>query len=172
MNRDQVVRFGRRGAVAVATAGVLVVGAATVQVAAEWRASSAQLDVAPVGMETIGDAYSAETVRTTELAGQVDEIAGQLADLKSALIAADDAMTDDQAQAEDLQRRLDSSKDRLETLQRQLKAANARLNDLNRAAARQAALNRQASVRSAGTSASTSPHDDDHDDDDEEEDDD
>ena len=170
MNRDQVIRFGRRGAVAVATAGVLVAGAATVQVAAEWRTSSAQLDMAPVGMETISDAYSAETVRATELAGQVEEVAGQLGDLKGALIAAGGAMADDQAQAEELQLKLDSSKDRLETLQRQLKAANARLNELNRAATRQAALNRQASVRSAGTSASTSRHDDD--DDDEEEDDD
>lgn len=154
MNRVQLARLGRRGAVAVATAAVILVGVATVQVSADWRRSSAPLDTAPVGMEVIGSDYSAETDRSTELAGQVDEVAAQLADLKGALIAANGSMTDDEAQAAALQLKLAGSQDRLEALQRQLKAANARLNELNRAAARQAALNRQASARSTGSTTS------------------
>jgi len=173
MNRDQLSRWVRRGAVAAATVAVLVIGATTVQVAAEWRSASAPLDTAPVGMETIGDEFTAETERTVELSGQIDDVAGQIADLKGALIAANSSMTEDEAQAEALQADLDGSTARLQTLQRQLKAAQARLVALNRAAARQAALNRQAGARtSSGGNTSSSSTTRERDDDDEEEDDD
>jgi chromosome segregation ATPase len=168
MNRERLARWGRRGAVAVATAAVLAIGVTTVQVAAEWRRAAAPLDTAPVGLETIGSDYSAETERAMELTDQIDEVAGQVEDLKEALSVADGSMAEDKAQAEALQAKLDSSTARLEVLQRQLKVAQARLVALNRAAARQAALNQQAGARGTGSAATTRTGGDD----DEEEDDD
>jgi peptidoglycan hydrolase CwlO-like protein len=155
MNRERLARWARRGAVVVATAAVLAIGVSTVQVAAEWRRAAAPLDTAPVGLETIGNDYSAETERAAGLSDQIDDLAGQVEDLKDALSVADGSMAEDQAQAEALQAKLDGSMARLVVLQRQLKAAQARLVALNRAAARQAALNQQAGAQGTSSRATT-----------------
>jgi len=158
MNRDLVIRWVRRAVVLAATAAVLSVGIMTVQVAADWRAASAPLDVAPVGMSTISKDVAAETDRTTTLSGQVDDVAAQISDLQGALVTANGAMSGQADSATVLQGQLDTAKTKLTTLQKQLKAAQARLTALNKAAARQAAINRAASARSTSSGGtSTKP---------------
>jgi chromosome segregation ATPase len=164
MNREQTTRWARRGVVVVATGAVLAIGVMTVQVAADWRKAAAPLDAAPVSMTSVSDDYTAETGRAADLAGQIDDVAAQISDLKVALITANGSMSDDQANATVLQTQLDTAAVKLKTLQRQLKAAQARLTALNKAAARQAAINRAAGARSttSGSTAKATPthHDD------------
>jgi len=155
MNRDLVIRWVRRAVVLAATVAVLGVGVMTVQVAADWRAASAPLDVAPAGMTTISKDFAAETDRTATLAGQIYEVASQISDLQAALLTANGAISGQADSATVLQGQLDGAKTKLTTLQKQLKAAQARLTALNKAAARQAAINRAAGARS--TSTSTKP---------------
>jgi septal ring factor EnvC (AmiA/AmiB activator) len=157
MNRDLVIRYTRRAIVLAATVAVLGVGVMTVQAAAEWRAASAPLDEAPVGMTTVNDDYAAEVDRATELSGQVDSVAGELAALKAAVVTANGSMTTDTESATVLQAQLDTAKTKLEALQKQLKKGEARLAALNRAAARQAALNRAAAARQPAKSATSAP---------------
>jgi septal ring factor EnvC (AmiA/AmiB activator) len=151
MSHPLLRRIVRRGMVLALTVGVIALGVGTVQVAAQWRADAAPLDTAPVGMETISADYQAELDRAEVLGGQVAEVAGQLATLRGAVLTADESVTGDSDAAHDLQAQLARAKAKLEKLQGQLKAAQARLQALNAAAARQAARN--AATRSSGGSA-------------------
>jgi chromosome segregation ATPase len=142
MRKEMLVRLARRAIVLAATIAVIAVAAGTVQVAAQWRAAEAPLDAAPVSMGTLQDQFAAEDQRAGDLAGQVDGVATQISTLQSALVAANGSVADDTQSATDLQAQLAAAKTKLAGLQKQLKAAQARLGELNRAAARQAALNR------------------------------
>jgi chromosome segregation ATPase len=156
----------RRALVLAATAGVIGVAVVTVQVASAWRAEAAPLDTAPVAMSAIDGDMEAEVARTETLAGQIDEVAGQLSTLKGALLAANDAMSADAENAAMLQGQLAEAKTRYEKLQAQLKGAQARLVALNKAAARQAALNAAAKRSSAGSTGPSSSAPGEKDDDD------
>jgi hypothetical protein len=160
MSREMLVRLGRRAIVLAATVAVIGVGVGVVQVAAQWRAAAAPLDTAPVGMTTISDDYAIETGRAADLASQVDGVAGQISGLQSALITANGSMKDDTQAATDLQGQLAAAKVKLTGLEKQLKAAQTRLEQLNKDAARQAAFNRAAATRSrsgGGTPAAAAP---------------
>ncbi|HEY3334222.1 MAG TPA: hypothetical protein VGK16_03205 [Candidatus Limnocylindrales bacterium] len=148
-------RLVRRTIVLAMTGAVLAAGVFTVGLAAQWRAESAPLDVAPVGMTQLDADLAAEVTRSSDLTGQIADVAGQVATLRGALLAAGDTVTSDTDSARALQAKLDVATAKLARLQGQLKAAQERLAALNAAAARQAALNRAASqVRSTTTSGS------------------
>jgi hypothetical protein len=150
MSREMLVRLGRRAIVLAATVAVIGVGVGVVQVAAQWRADAAPLDTAPVGMTTISDDYAIETERAGDLANQMDGVAGQISGLQSALITANGSIDNDTQTALDLQAQLAATTAKLTGLEKQLKAAQTRLEQLNKAAARQAAINRAAGARSVG----------------------
>jgi chaperonin cofactor prefoldin len=141
MSRVALNRLVRRALVLVATVAVIGVAAGTVQVAAVWRADAAPLDTAPVSMSSINTDMEAEVARTGTLKSQIDDVTGQLATLKDAVLTANDAMNGGAESAATLQQQLDTAKTKLQKLQSQLKGAQARLSALNSAAARQAALN-------------------------------
>ena len=148
-------RLVRRTLVLAMTLGVIVAGVFTVGLAAQWRAESAPLDVAPVAMSQLDADLAAEAVRSSDLGGQISDVAGQVATLRGALVTADDTVSADAGSAHALEAKLRAASTRLARLQGQLKAAQRRLAALNDAAARQAALNRAAAQQStAGSSGS------------------
>ena len=148
-------RLVRRTLVLAMTLGVIVAGVFTVGLAAQWRAESAPLDVAPVAMSQLDADLAAEAVRSSDLGGQISDVAGQVATLRGALVTADDTVSADAGSAHALEAKLHAASKRLARLQGQLKAAQRRLAALNDAAARQAALNRAAAQQStAGSSGS------------------
>ncbi len=170
MSREMLVRLGRRAAVLAATVAVIGVGVGVVQVAAEWRAGTAPLDTAPVGMTELSDEFAVEEERAADLAVQMDGVAGQISGLQAALITANGSVDDDTQAATELQGELAAAKVRLTVLEKQLKAGQTRLEQLNKAAARQAALNRSAATRSSGGGggsrpAATPEHEEEEDDD-------
>ena len=131
----------RRTLVLALTLGVIVAGVFTVGLAAQWRAETAPLDVAPVAMSQVEADLAAEAMRSSDLGGQISDVAGQVATLRGALVTADDTVSADAGSAHALEAKLRAASTRLARLQGQLKAAQRRLAALNDAAARQAALN-------------------------------
>ncbi len=169
MSREMLVRLGRRAIVLTATVAVIGVGVGVVQVATQWRAEAAPLDTAPVGMTEISDDYAIETERAADLANQMDGVAGQISGLQGALIAANGSIDDDTQAATELQGQLAAAKVKLTVLEKQLKIAQTRLVQLNKAAARQAALNRSAARSGGGggtPAAAPAKHEDEEEDDD------
>jgi chromosome segregation ATPase len=156
------------------TLAVIAVGLAAVAQAAVWRAQSAPLDRAPIGMSELDVQLAAELERRDALTDQVSSVAGEIAVLRGAIVTAEDGIAGDADAAIALEAKLGSAKDKLDTLTRQLKAAKRRLDALNAAAARQAALNRAAAQRTTTAPATTrsGEHEDEHEDDEHEEDDD
>ena len=147
MSGDLMRRLLRRAVVLTATFAVIGIAVGTVKVAADWRAASAPLDVAPVGMDTINAQLVAETDRAGVLSDQVGSAADQIATLKAALLEASDHISSDAQTAAQLREQLAAATSKLDTLQGQLKAAQTRLAELNKAAARQAAANAAAPPR-------------------------
>jgi septal ring factor EnvC (AmiA/AmiB activator) len=162
MSREVLNRVVRRALVLAATGAVIGVAVVTVQVAAAWRAKAAPLDTAPVAMSAINTDMEAEIARTTALSGQINDVAGQLSSLKGAVSTANDAVAGDADSAATLEAQLATTKTTLEKLQSQLKGAQVRLVALNKAAARQAAINAAArrSTVTRTTTTTTRPHDD------------
>jgi septal ring factor EnvC (AmiA/AmiB activator) len=152
MSRDTLARLARRAAVVVGTIAVIGVAAGTVRVAADWRSASAPLDAAPVSMATINDAAAVEQGRAADITAQMDGVAQQVSSLQAALITASGGVTSDTTNAQGLQDQLAAAKAKLTSVQKQLKAAQIRLQDLNKAAARQAALNRRITTTTRTTS--------------------
>jgi phage baseplate assembly protein gpV len=153
MSSETLVRLGRRVIVLAATVAVIGVGVGVVRVSAQWRTEAAPLDTAPASMTEVSDGYVIETERAADLATQLDGVAGQISVLQAALITANGSVDDDTQAAFELQAQLAAAKVKLTVLEKQLKVAQARLEQLNRAAARQAALNRAAGARSTGSSS-------------------
>lgn len=157
MSREMLVRLGRRAVVLAATVAVIGVGVGVVQLATQWRAEAAPLDTAPVGMTDLSDDFAIEAERAADLADQMDGVAGQISGLQAALITADGSIHDDTQAATELQGQLAAAKVKLMVLEKQLKGAQRRLEQLNKAAARQAALNRSAATRSSGGGGGSKP---------------
>jgi chromosome segregation ATPase len=144
MTTSVVQRATRKVLVAGATASVIGAGAFCVQAAADWRAASAPLDTAPVSATSIGSALETQHQRAGGLASQIDQVALQMADLRTALQAANGAMANQSGTASTVQGQLNAAQTKLTTIQKQLKAAQTRLVQLNAAAAKQAAINASA----------------------------
>ncbi|HEY5628834.1 MAG TPA: hypothetical protein VIR16_04925 [Candidatus Limnocylindrales bacterium] len=160
-------RASRKALVVGATASVIGAGAMCVEYAANWRADSALLDANPASATSIGSSLAAQHQRTQALAGEIDQLTQQMADLRSALQAADGAMATQNGTASAVQNQLNAAQAKLATIQGQLKTAQARLAQLNAAAAKQAALNASAKntvvkkvVTTTGASGGTGGHDD------------
>lgn len=155
MSHPLAARIARRALVVVATVAVVGAGAFTVQLASAWRTQAAPLDVTPASMSSINDDLNAEVGRAADLSGQVDQVASQLNDLRSAVTGATGAIAGQTGNAAAIQKQLDAATAKLTALQKQLAAGQARLNALNAAAARQAALN-AAARRATSTTRPTS----------------
>jgi chromosome segregation ATPase len=153
MIRDRFRLLARRAVVFVAVCAVIGAGLVTVQVASQWRAQTAAFDPTPADAATVTDSAAAEADRADQLQAQLDAVAGQLSDLRSALATANTAMDGDAANAATTRDQLAQAQAKLQAVQGQLKAAQARLAALNRAAARQAALNRAAAAAAANAAA-------------------
>lgn len=134
-------RVVRRTLLLLVTVSVIAAAAATMRIAADWRAASAPIDVAPVSMDTIGAQAAAEVDRAGGLGDQVNALDAQVTALDDALAQAGTRMVGDSGDAQKLEASLAATSARLQRLQAQLAAAKDRLAQLNRAAARQAALN-------------------------------
>ena len=156
MSGDLIHRLARRAFVLGATVAVVGMAMGTVKVAADWRAADAPLDVAPVGLDTINAQLVSEQDRTGVLTEEIGSVAGQIADLQAALSAANGQVAGDAKSAESLQAALAAAQHKLDALRGQLKA-------LNRAAARQAAVNQ--SAKSSGGEDRDDDDEDEHDDD-------
>ena len=163
MSGDLIHRLARRAFVLGATVAVVGMAMGTVKVAADWRAADAPLDVAPVGLDTINAQLVSEQDRTGVLTEEIGSVAGQIADLQAALAAANGQGAGDAKSAESLQAALAAAQHKLDALRGQLKAAQDRLAALNRAAARQAAVNQ--SAKSSGGEDRDDDDEDEHDDD-------
>ncbi len=163
MSGDLIHRLARRAFVLGATVAVVGMAMGTVKVAADWRAADAPLDVAPVGLDTINAQLVSEQDRTGVLTEEIGSVAGQIADLQAALSAANGQVAGDAKSAESLQAALAAAQHKLDALRGQLKAAQDRLAALNRAAARQAAVNQ--SAKSSGGEDRDDDDEDEHDDD-------
>ena len=159
MSNERFARLGRRIVVLAATIAVIGVAVGVVQVAAQWRAEAVPLDTAPVGMSEISDDFAIEAQRAADLADQMDGVAGQISGLQAALITANGSIDDDTQAATELQGQLVAANVKLTVLEKQLKAAQKRLEQLNKAAARQAALNRSAVAERSAAMASASASD-------------
>ena len=174
MSADLRGRLVRRGSVLAMTLAVIAVGLAAVAQAAVWRAQSAPLDRAPIGMSELDVQLAAELDRRDSLADQVSTVAGEIAILRGAIVTAEEGIAGDTDAATALETKLGSAKDKLDRLTKQLKAAKRRLDALNAAAARQAALNRaaaQGTTSAPTTTRSGGEHEDEHEDEHEEDDD-
>lgn len=169
MTRSTLTRIARRVAVLAATGAVLGIAVGTVQLAATWRVAEAPLDVAPVGMTTIDAELAAESERAAGIEARLMGVAGQVSELQAAVLAAGGTVDGDTQAAKALREQLAVAKGKLAGMQKQLRAAQARLEALNDAAARQAALNRRAASGGSGPGGAEDRDDDDHEDDDEEE---
>jgi chromosome segregation ATPase len=156
MSRQTLIRLARRTLVVGATMAVIGVAVGTVQVAAQWRAATAPLDTAPVSMSTIADQAATEQERSDDIANQMGGLAGQVSSLQAALITANGGVAGQAKTAAGLQAQLKAAKVKLTNLQKQLKAAQQRLQALNQAAARQAAINRAARSGGGGGSSAAS----------------
>ncbi len=155
MSESLVRRLARKAAVLGITAGVLGAGVVSVQVAADWRAASAPLDATPVSASSINDAMAVEQARAQQLTSELDQVAGQISDISSAVKAANDAVTAQSGDAATVQDQLNAAQSKLAAMQAQLKAAQSRLAQLNAAAARQAALNAAAAKNPIVTTTTT-----------------
>jgi chromosome segregation ATPase len=155
MSRETLVRLARRTIVLGATVAVIGAAVGTVQLAAQWRADAAPLDTALISMSTIEDQAAIEQGRSDDITNQMGGVAAQVSELQAALITANGGVNGQAKSAAALQAQLKAAKAKLTTLQKQLKAAQQRLQALNAAAARQAAINRAAAHRSSGGSSAT-----------------
>jgi septal ring factor EnvC (AmiA/AmiB activator) len=164
MSGELIQRVARRVIVLGLAVAVIGVGVATVQVAAQWRADAAPIDTAPVSMDSIAGDASYETDRTSQLSSQLDSVASQLADLGAAVSAANDSIAGEAGHARSLQKQLTDTKARLTTLQKQLRSAQKRLDALNAAAARQAAINASATQPTTSSASYGGEHEGEHDD--------
>ena len=148
MSQASVERLARRALVLGMTGAVLGVAATTVEAAAQQsRSTAAPLGTANLSAATINDQMAAEASRASTLSSDIDQVARQLADVRSAIGEANGALTTQNSSAAAVQSQLSSAKQKLTTVQSQLQAAQQRLAQLNAAAAKQAALNAAATKK-------------------------
>ena len=125
-------------------------------------------------MSQVDADLTAEVSRANNLSAQVSNVALEVAVLRSAVDTASSSVTGDTTAARALEADLAKAKVKYEKLLAQLKKAQKRLEALNAAAARQAAINKQAQSTSSSSKSSggedRDDDDDEHDDDEEDDD--
>ena len=113
----------RRPAVALGVVLALLAGAATIQAAAAWTATSAQLADRPPSVEQLQAALEAEQQRSLALQAQLDQLSSGSGELTTALQAARDRIAQDADQAKALQDSLAAAKKKLAALERSIRQA-------------------------------------------------
>ena len=112
----------RRLLVTIGVAASLVAAGATIRAAALWAASEAPLTVAPVSVESVQMALAQEKSRSAILEDQIAGLVSSATDLQSALQAAQDRLSTDQATADELRASLAAAQDKLTKLEAALAA--------------------------------------------------
>lgn len=130
----------RRVLVSSGVVASLVVGVASIRLAADLTADAAPPPVPPISMRELQSELQAEQARAESLQGQLDDLLGVTSQLTSALDAAQEQVSDDGLSATQLRERLKAAEARLKLVNKLLKQANARL----------AALGQSLSVPPAG----------------------
>ena len=145
----------RRPAVALGVVLALLAGAATIQAAAAWTATSAQLADRPPSVEQLQAALEAEQQRSLALQAQLDQLSSGSGELTTALQAARDRIAQDADQAKALQDSLAAAKKKLAALERSIRQAGT-------TTTRVQVTTVQAPAAAAGSSTSGEHEDDEH----------
>jgi hypothetical protein len=120
----------RRGLVIAGVIASLVVGVASIRVAAELAAAAAPPPAPPVSMQALQAALTAEQARAGSLQQQLDDLLGATGQLTSAIDSTETQVSADGSSAAQLRARLKAAEARLVLLTKLLKAASARLAQL------------------------------------------
>ena len=107
----------RRSLVVAGAVAALVVGAASIQVAAAWTAATAPLNDPPASLASLQASLDGERARSDSLDKQLQILAGASADLARTLDAAQGQVASDAANAEQLRASLAAAKDKLARLE-------------------------------------------------------
>ena len=141
---------------------VLALGVGSIQAAPAWTSAEAPLTVAPVSVSTLQTALADEHARSLALTERLRELDARSRELETALAQADDRVTTDASNADDLEGQLADASARLQKLEAAIAKAKRQL------AAQVAAASRAARTASATSTSSNGARDDDeHEDDDE-----
>ncbi len=124
----------RRAGVVAGVVASLVLGAASVRIAAELTAAAAPPTVPPVSIDTLRQALADEQARSAALEAQLADLTGLTEQLRAALGETGSQVESDQQTAEQLRARLADAEAKLAATTRALAAARARLAELERAA--------------------------------------
>ena len=126
-------RHIRRGAVIVGVALSLLVGVASIQIAADLTAAAAPPPAPPVSIETLKDQLAAEQTRAAGLQKQLEDLMGVTGQLTIALDSTQSQVTDDGLTADELRARLKAAEEKLSAVNKLLRKAQARLAALGQA---------------------------------------
>lgn len=103
----------------------LLLGAASIRVAAAWTAASSPLAAKPPSVEALQADLATEQSRSTALQAQLDDLAAGSEELATALSAAREQIAVDATQARELQGSLLAAKDKLAILEKSIRDARA-----------------------------------------------
>jgi len=118
----------RRSLVVAGAVAALVIGAASIQVAAAWTAAGAPLNEPPASLSSLQATLDQERARSAALEDQLRILESASADLEAALESAQGQVATDTASAGELRASLDAAKRKLAQLEAALaSAASARL---------------------------------------------
>jgi chromosome segregation ATPase len=113
----------RRSLVVAGAVAALVVGAASIRVAAAWSAASAPLNDPPASLASVQASLDQERARSAALDEQLRILEGASSDLAAALESAQGQVATDAASAEELRTSLAAAKDKLARLEAALAGA-------------------------------------------------
>jgi hypothetical protein len=117
----------RRAVVILGVVASLVLGVASIQLAADLAAAAAPPPAPPISMTTLKDQLAAEQDRATALQAQLEDLVGATGQLTAALDSTETAVSDDGLTAAQLRARLKAAQAKLTSVDRLLKKAQARL---------------------------------------------
>jgi len=147
----------RRAFVVAGVVASLIVGLISIRIAAELTASAAPPSAPPVSIEELRSALAAEQARAGALQQQLEELLGVTGQLSTALEMTGEQVSVDGLTADQLRDRLKAAEAKLATVTELLKQAEARLAQLQAAAAEQAAADVGTSGAGAGPAATPKP---------------
>ena len=147
----------RRAFVVAGVAASLVIGLASIRIAAHLTAAAAPPSAPPVSIEELRSALAAEQARAGALQQQLEELLGVTGQLSAALDTTGEQVSVDGLTADQLRDRLKAAEAKLATVTELLEQAEARLAQLQAAAAEQAAADGGTSGGGAGPAATPKP---------------
>jgi len=138
--------LARRLVTTIGVAFLVIVGFASIRLAAVWTAASAPLQISPVSAASLQVSIADEQARSAALGDSLDTLAAQTADLAAALDDAQTRMQSDTKHAHGISSRLSAAKRQLA----QIEAAIARARQALANSARTAPATRSSSGGSSG----------------------